>query len=214
LRLTSTTNDANDFVYKLVSNSPTAGGIYSIDAYIKVEDFVGSALQNRGLTIICYYNDNANSLAQTQSITGNTDGWVFREAQVVCPANPSQVIAYLYAPNATTYYDEVIWGTSSEVNTPTPTNTPTSTATPTSTPTNTPTATATSTPTNTPTFTPVPTVTPGADFYQVDLPSGGTGVVEMKTTAGEIFITVALLLVFSVGLFEVAKDLAHIASKK
>ncbi|MEZ4647134.1 MAG: hypothetical protein R3E31_31155 [Chloroflexota bacterium] len=78
-----------------------------------------------------------------------------------------------------------------------PTPTPIPTATPL------PTATATATPAPTITPTPLPTATPmpiiASSLYTTTLPSGGTAVLDMRATAGEIgvIITVSIIALFS-----------------
>lgn len=92
------------------------------------------------------------------------------------------------------------------------------TPTPTSTPTNTPTPTITPTPTNTPTpgptSTPSPTSTPGPTGVTVQLPSGAEAQVTYTVTAGEIFITIGLLLVTAVTLFSQIVSLSRFNSHR
>lgn len=80
---------------------------------------------------------------------------------------------------------------------------------PTATPTITPTATATPTvtPTATPTITPTPSPAPGN--YDVQLPSGQTGILEMRITAGDVIVAIGIGLLFTLQLFNAIRGLVQ-----
>ncbi|RMH01283.1 MAG: hypothetical protein D6706_02070 [Chloroflexi bacterium] len=48
----------------------------------------------------------------------------------------------------------------------------------------------------------------------LNLPSGETAVLVMSATAGDLFVSVLLLILISLQLFDQVKNLAHLASKR
>lgn len=87
-------------------------------------------------------------------------------------------------------------------------------------PTDTPTPLPTDTPTPLPTDTPTPMPTPAAtgtpvyQTYDVPLPSGGVGRLEMRMTAGDGFVGTGVFMLCAVIIWRAAKDVAHLMSKK
>ena len=48
----------------------------------------------------------------------------------------------------------------------------------------------------------------------INLPSGGTAVFVFQATAGEILIVIALLVLATIQLFNIIRQVAHVASKR
>lgn len=124
----------------------------------------------------------------SQNLTGDVDELVWYD-QVLSAAD----VTYLYNGGAGRAYADVA-------------SPPTATPTITSTPTETPTPTNTPVPTNTP--------TPGPLVYTVPLPSGGNGQVMMSASAGELIAGGVGVLLATLVIFYLVRDMAFMGVKK
>lgn len=77
---------------------------YSAGAWVNVQSFVAGALSNRGLLLF----DTATSATAGATITASTPGWVRLTTSITTGTDPTTLVVRLYAPQATTYWDNVL----------------------------------------------------------------------------------------------------------
>lgn len=107
-KLVNTVAGADDYIFQDVNNlglGLNPGETYIVTAWVNVTVFTAAAVSNRGLAATTF---PSGTLFHTGGdITASTGGWILLTLPVQMPANQLGLEVRLYAPQGTTYWDDV-----------------------------------------------------------------------------------------------------------